>query len=550
MSDDPRTSADAETLLKSLKASHSGKLGACTRKMNEMKALLVEDGNVEHVNEALEMFKLNINDLCSVHGSVQQLLSEEEREEDHVDWFEPKMTHFEYCMKDVDVWKREKIAQSKIHPHDSISNVSHKSRSSKTSSVSSACRRASAEKAALLARAAGLKGKHALLLQLEQMELDTEIAASAAKIKVLQSIDVEEKMEDQIQDGMNAYLEESKEKSTDTLDPEISAMEFMPLGAVPKTPLQRTVINLRSPQQPTIQFRPFKTPTMHSSTQRNETHDNLDTVIQRQRDIADLIIMQQKLTLLPTMEIKVFDGDPLEYQSFMRAFEHLIEDKTASSHDRLYFLDQYTSGQPKDLVRSCLHMDTQRGYTEAKKLLKEHFGDEIKVTSAYLEKAMNWTSIRPDDGKALQAYAMYLRGCCNAMQDLKYMDELDIPSNLRSIISKLPYKLREKWRTVAYEILQRTKERARFRDLVELMEKQAKILLDPLFGDIQDRHISSPRMATRSQPMSHRTPKSRGSSFTTIIAAACDQESSVAPSNSHKGAVLPLLATFVKASTC
>ena len=92
----------------------------------------------------------------------------------------------------------------------------------------------------------------------------------------------------------------------------------MPLGAVPKTPLQRTVINLRSPQQPTTQFRPFKMPTMHSSTQRNKTHDNLDTVIQRQRDIADHIIMQQKRTLLPTMEIKVFDGDPLEYQSFMR----------------------------------------------------------------------------------------------------------------------------------------------------------------------------------------------------------------------------------------
>lgn len=101
-------------------------------------ALLVNDGNVEHVNEALEMFKQNINDLCSVHESVQQLLSQEEREEDHVDWFEPKMTHFEYCMKDVDVWKRENFAQSKIHPHDSISNVSHKSKSSKSSSVSSA----------------------------------------------------------------------------------------------------------------------------------------------------------------------------------------------------------------------------------------------------------------------------------------------------------------------------------------------------------------------------------------------------------------------------
>ena len=57
------------------------------------------------------------------------------------------------------------------------------------SSVSSACRRAAAENAALLTRAVASKGKHALKLQeadlkarLERMELDTEIAASAAKI--------------------------------------------------------------------------------------------------------------------------------------------------------------------------------------------------------------------------------------------------------------------------------------------------------------------------------------------------------------------------------
>ena len=58
-------------MLKSLKASRSGTLGACTRTMKGMKALLVDDGNVEHVNEALEMFKQHINDLCRVHESLQ-----------------------------------------------------------------------------------------------------------------------------------------------------------------------------------------------------------------------------------------------------------------------------------------------------------------------------------------------------------------------------------------------------------------------------------------------------------------------------------------------
>ena len=79
-----------------------------------------------------------------------------------------------------------------------------------------------------------------------------------------------------------------------------------------------------------------------------------------------------------------------------------------------------------------------------------------------------------------------LRGCCNAMQDLQNMEELNLPSNIKLIMSKLPYKLREKWRSTACDILERSHLRAQFSDLVTFMEKQAKILQDPLYGDIQD----------------------------------------------------------------
>jgi hypothetical protein len=65
----------------------------------------------------------------------------------------------------------------------------------------------------------------------------------------------------------------------------------------------------------------------------------LSTVIKCQVNIAELIIMQQKLALLPAREITAFDGDPLNYHVFTRAFEHVIEDKTSSSQDRLYILE-------------------------------------------------------------------------------------------------------------------------------------------------------------------------------------------------------------------
>lgn len=90
-----------------------------------------------------------------------------------MNWYEPRVTNFEYWLKDVEMLKREQIAQSSVEPHDTISNVSKRTKGFKaasaatkaSSSVPSAARKAAAENGALLAKAAALKDKHALWLQ-------------------------------------------------------------------------------------------------------------------------------------------------------------------------------------------------------------------------------------------------------------------------------------------------------------------------------------------------------------------------------------------------
>lgn len=66
-------------------------------------------------------------------------------------------------------------------------------------------------------------------------------------------------MDDQTQeDGMNAHLEASTQRNVDFLDPEVSLVEFMQMAAVPKTPLQKIVLDQRSLQQPTKQSKAFQ----------------------------------------------------------------------------------------------------------------------------------------------------------------------------------------------------------------------------------------------------------------------------------------------------
>lgn len=92
--------------------------------------------------------------------------------------------------------------------------------------------------------------------------------------------------------------------------------------------------------------------------------------------------------------------------------------------------------------------------------------------------------VKSDNGKALAAYAMILIGCCNSVEDIKFLEEMDNPTNLRTVISKLPYKMKEQWRMEAFELKERRGRRARFAELVNPAEKIDHKQRQPMKKDI------------------------------------------------------------------
>ena len=88
---------------------------------------------------------------------------------------------------------------------------------------------------------------------------------------------------------------------------------------------------------------------------------------------------------LPQPDLLVFDSDPTRYCDFIRAFENLVERKMNSPSARLYYLVQYTAGQVKELMRSCLSMQDAQGYNKARKLLLERYGQPYKIAAAFVQ---------------------------------------------------------------------------------------------------------------------------------------------------------------------
>ena len=87
-------------------------------------------------------------------------------------------------------------------------------------------------------------------------------------------------------------------------------------------------------------------------------------------------------------------------------------------------------GEPKELIKECLHLDRNSGYIQAKKLLKEKYGDPYKISNAYIKKIKDWPYIRSVDELALEQLFIFLGQCQSAMSTLTYLSILDNPHNL------------------------------------------------------------------------------------------------------------------------
>ncbi len=113
--------------------------------------------------------------------------------------------------------------------------------------------------------------------------------------------------------------------------------------------------------------------------------------------IAKLLEIQNQ-NRLPLPEPGVFTGKPLQYPTWIKAFETLIEGKAINPAERLHFLSKYVSGEAKEVVNgSFLLLDGEDAYLKAKEQLAKRFGDPFVVGTSFRRKLDEWKPIPPND---------------------------------------------------------------------------------------------------------------------------------------------------------
>lgn len=168
-------------------------------------------------------------------------------------------------------------------------------------------------------------------------------------------------------------------------------------------------------------------------------------------------------------------------------------------------------------------MPPDHGYQEAIHLLKERYGNALKIATALMERVLKWPQ-KSEDAQAFNKFSLFLVSCRNALGNVDYIYELDNPANMRVVISKLLYKIKERWRALAFEIQERTQMRVKFTDLVTFVDRQARIIADPLFGDLLGPVTKRKEKKTSLMERKGKKEKIKRSSFATNIATPNEEE--------------------------
>jgi len=153
-------------------------------------------------------------------------------------------------------------------------------------------------------------------------------------------------------------------------------------------------------------------------------------------------------------------------------------------------------------------MEQDRGYIEARRLLKERYGQGYKIATALVERLIKGPPIKNEDCNALQKLSIALANCKNILQDVGYLNKVDNPDSLQKIVRRLPLPLRRSWHDKADDITNNEQREITFHDFAKFVDAKARTMTHSVFGDIKD----DPRIGRKD---SKGSTNRRGANFAT-----------------------------------
>ena len=172
----------------------------------------------------------------------------------------------------------------------------------------------------------------------------------------------------------------------------------------------------------------------------------------------------------PNLEYIHFNGDPINYASFIHNFETCLEDSMNNSRN-LQLLIQHCMGVAREAIESCVNLPVSEGYKTAKETLKENFGLPHIIAKAHLKKLENLPPLKNCAGSTLLEFTRHLEIADRTLRGMgpDYVGYLNHSNTLMELSRKLPFFLRGKWAECAGKVIE-AGGRPKFSDLLKFVK--------------------------------------------------------------------------------
>ena len=389
-------------IIKHLKKKRSRALASLTRKKNQIEPILLNHDDVENldlVDSKMGEYCTIFDKFCEANDAYDNVLQDgQARTESFMYFVEVKKNYLEFCQK-VSEWasSMEKQLQNTPEPGD-------KQPTQSISSISSSLTSRASLKSTIKSRIAELEARQESIQRRKELH-EKEARLKEEKLKLdfeRESLEVEEELRSlKAKEDLKSVKEEEQRKAAKAKE----GKRNLKFGGQDKEQLKDLKFGGQL-DQPNVKEEP-KTAKVKEESQSSKSYEERlmppdffsnthpNSMMDQQRSFWNHIMLQQQRTSLPRQQVPKFNGDPLEYHNFLRAFDTLIASKEPDHSCKLYYLEQYTVGRPQELVRSCLHMKPGDGYLKARDLLEQRFGDKYKIAMAHVDKLLSIQPIKP-----------------------------------------------------------------------------------------------------------------------------------------------------------
>ena len=206
---------------------------------------------------------------------------------------------------------------------------------------------------------------------------------------------------------------------------------------------------------------------------------------------------------LPVPIPPVFDGNPLKFINFKKSFVALVESKGIPPADKLYYLQQYLTGEAKAAVEGCFFGSDNAAYGNAWERLEKRFGHPFKIQQSLRDKLKAWPKVPPDNSKAFQDFGDFLHTLQEAMPYVDGLKVLDDYVQIQDIAAKLPHWCNNRWTRLVTTTMNEGNSYPSFATFVSFVNVETQVATNPICAASQNqRH--TPQVKTNYQYNSRR----------------------------------------------